>query len=111
MTWGEPVTRIRAGTSPGPDPYGNPLPGVDVQTVIEGAAFDPGGSREPVEVGRTQTITTPKVFFMDAWPDIVESDRLVVRGRTFTVQGRPPAWRSPWSGMGGLVVELQEVED
>jgi len=106
---GEPVTRIRR-TQTGVDAYNNPVYADTTTVLAELAAFDPGGSLEPVEVGRAQVVTTPKAYFADQWPDVVVSDRLVIRGRTFTVQGRPADWRSPWTGMGGLVVELREVE-
>lgn len=107
---GETVTRLRTGASPGEDPYGNPLPGVDVEVAIPGAAFDPGGSLEPVEVGRAQTVTTPKLYFTTS-PDIISSDRLRVRGLVYSVIGRPALWVSPFTGVtAGMVVELKVAE-
>ena len=108
---GETVTRIRAGASPSLDPYGDPLPGADAETDLPGAAFDPGGSLEPVEVGRAQTVTTPKVYFYRSSPDVVSTDRLRVRGLTYQVIGRPALWVSPYTlTTAGLVVELKLVE-
>lgn len=108
---GETVHRIRTGASPGDDRYGNPLPGVDVETALTGAAFDPGGSLEPVEVGRMPVITTPKVYFRDYAPDIVSTDRLRVRGLVYAVVGRPARWVSPYTtAVAGLVVELRNTE-
>lgn len=108
---GETVTRIRTGASPGLDRYGNPLPGVDAEVPIDGAAFDPGGSLEPLEVGRAQTVTTPKVYFWRSAPDIVSTDRLRVRGLVYQVIGHPARWESPFTTeVAGLVVELQLVE-
>lgn len=108
---GETVTRIRTGASPGVDRYGNALPGVDVDTPIDGAAFDPGGSLEPVEAGRAQTVTTPKVYFYQSSPDIVSTDRLRVRGLTYQVIGHPAVWVSPFTTQtAGLVVELKLAE-
>lgn len=110
--FGETVIRIRAGAPTGEhDRYGAPILGPDVETPLEGAAFDPGGSREPVEVGRAAVITTPRVFFPEQWPDVVSTDRLRVRGVEYRVTGRPPEWRDPFgSDVGGLVVELEAVE-
>lgn len=108
---GETVTRIRAGESAGDDRYGNPTPGPDVETSFAGAAFDPGGSLEPTEVGRASVVTSPKVYFRDAWPDILPADRLRVRGDVYRVIGRPAKWRNPYtSHVAGLVVELELVE-
>lgn len=107
---GEPVTRRRQQQT-GEDRYGNPVYGL-VDTVLpERAAFDPGGSREPVEVGRTQTVTTPKLFFPKAYPDLNETDQVVVRGEVFAIEGNPADWKSPFgSDVGGLVVELKKAE-
>lgn len=109
MAWvGEPVTRRRQEQS-GTDRYGNPVYGW-VDTVLpERAAFDPGGTREAVEVGRDPVVTTPKLYFI-VHPDLASTDRLVVRGRVYTVQGDPAVWDDPFgSAVGGTVVELEAV--
>jgi len=111
MSFGESVVRVRRGAQTGEDRYGQPVYGAAAETTIEGAAFDPGGSVEPVEVGRTPVITTPRVYFPDGSPDIVPTDRLRVRGVLYAVTGRPAAWVYPWSGAtSGTVVELEAVE-
>lgn len=109
MFVGEPVTRRRREQT-GTDRYNNPIYG-DVDTVLEErAAFDPGGSREPVEVGREQVITTPKLYFPRQWPDLTSSDRVIVRGVEYAIEGDLPDWRSPFgSDVGGLVVELKRA--
>ncbi len=109
MFVGEPVTRRRSEQT-GVDRYGNPVYSTTETVLDQRAAFDPGGSREPVEVGREQVVTTPKLYFLRTWPDLLEQDEVMVRGRWFTVQGVPADWRSPYeSPLGGMVVELQEV--
>ena len=107
--FGEPVERIRREQT-GVDRYGNPQY-TDVESTVEGAAFDPGGSREPVEVGRTQTVTTPKLYFANSRPDLTRDDSVRVRGVVYAVEGDPADWRSPFgSSLGGLVVELKRAE-
>lgn len=110
MFVGEPVTRRRRDQT-GTDRYGNPVYAL-VDTVLEQrAGFDPGGSREPVEVGRTQTVTTPKLYFRKQYPDLVKTDLVIVRGLAFVIEGDPADWKSPYgSTVGGLVVELKRAE-
>lgn len=111
MAWvGEPVTRRRQQQT-GTDRYGNPVY-EPVDTVLpERAGFDPGGSREPVEVGREQTVTTPKLYFRRAYPDLNDTDQVLVRGVVFDIEGNPADWKSPFgSDVGGLVVELKKAE-
>ena len=108
---GETVTRIRAGEQTGVDRYGNPVYGPDVETLIEGAFFDPGSSNELIVVGGVPMTTTPTLYFPGRWPDLVADDRVQVRGVEYHVDGRPGDWRSPWgSNAGGLVVTLRLAE-
>lgn len=105
---GEQVVRVRRVDSGQVDRYGVPIL-TEQQVTLTGAAFDPGGSREPVEVGRAAVVTAPRLFFQ-SWPDVAAGDRIEVRGTSFEVIGDPADWRSPWGGnTGGLVVELQVV--
>lgn len=108
--FGELVTRRRRAQS-GVDRYGNPVY-ADVEAALpERAAFDPGGSREPVEVGREQVVTTPKLYFPRAFPDLMPSDRVRVRGVTYSIEGEPAVWIDPFgSDNGGTVVELKRAE-
>lgn len=109
MFIGEPVTR-RRNQQTGTDRYGSPVYGL-VDTVLpERAGFDPGGSREPVEVGREQTVTTPKLYFREQRPDLNKTDLVVMRGVEYQIEGDPADWRSPYgSTLGGLVVELKKA--
>ena len=114
MAWTElrggfTVTRIRATDTGTPDRYGNPVT-APVETVLDQlAAFDPGGSREPVEVGRTSVVTTPKLYFIEA-VDLIADDGVRVNARTFTVEGVPAEWQDPFgTPVSGMVIELQEV--
>ena len=104
----EPVVRLR-GESTGVDRYGNPVM-VDVELDLPPAAFAPEGSPESGEPGRSIVSQAPTLYWRDAWPDVVASDRVRVRGEVFAVDGRPVEWRSPWSGVGGLVVRLRRAD-
>jgi hypothetical protein len=107
---GETVTRIRRGEQTGTDPYGEPVYGPATETPVPGAAFDPGGSVEPVEPGRTAVVTMPRLLFRDSIPDIVADDQVRVRGLAYDVVGDPALWVSPYTGReAGLVVELKRT--
>lgn len=105
---GETVVRIR-GEQSGEDRYGSPT-FTDAETDIEGAAYDPGGSREPATPERDAVVTNPKLYFTYQ-PDIVATDRIRVRGVVHEIVSRPALWVSPFTGVtAGLVVELGLVE-
>lgn len=107
----ETVTRLRDEAT-GLDAYNNPVV-TTVETAIPGAAFAPEqASAETVEVGRQAVLTQPAVYFPGAWPDIVRTDRLRVRGVLYDVDGDPADWRFPFAatGPGGLVVSLKRAE-
>lgn len=109
---GESVTRLRG--TPVTDPYSGEATGVSWDSpeslVIPGCAFNPGGSQEPVQDSRSAVITQPEVYApVDA--DVLSGDRLVVRGLTYEVEGRPADWRNAFTGWApGLVIRLQLVE-
>ena len=105
------VIRLRAGAQTGTDAFDQPIYGPDTETPIAGALFAPGGSMEPVEAGRDPLVTVPTLYFPGAWPDIVATDRIRVRGHVFAVTGVPADWRPARdSGPGGLVVSLTDPE-
>lgn len=106
----ETVTRIRDGAQTGTDAFGQPIYGPDVETPIEGALFAPGGTSEPVELGRAPVISEPTLYFRNSWPDIVSTDRLRVRGVVYDVEGVPAEWhRGDQEPLGGLVVTLRRA--
>lgn len=122
---GETVTRLRAPLAE--DPYsgetirrdwaGATWPSVfpavwpdDVEALeIPGCAFDPGGSSEPAEQGRASVTTQPSIL-APFGADITATDRVVIRDRTWDVDGDPAAYRNPFTGWeAGLVVKLKAV--
>lgn len=109
---GETVTRLRGTTTT--DPYSGQSTQIDWTTPdsldIDGCAFNPGESSEPLQTARNAVLTRPEVYAPPE-SDILAGDRLVVRGDTYEVQGHPQDWRSPFTGWRpGLVVPLERVE-
>lgn len=113
MTWlaytsGDTVTRRRFTLGP-EDAHGNATKVAKDSVLPQTAAFDPGGSREPVEVGRSSVVTEPKLYFTER-PDLTADDHVQVRSLWYSIEGDPADWRSPFgSDVGGLVVELKRV--
>lgn len=108
---GETVVRLRGSASV--DPYSGEATGTDWaapdRLEVYGCAFDPGGSQEPLEDGRSVVITRPKVY-APADADILPGDRLEVRGVEYEIEGDPAVWRSPFTGWEpGMVVNLERV--
>ena len=111
FAYGETVTRLRAGVSVDPysqevtEDWSNPS-----SFDVAGCGFDPGSSGETLDLARNVLITQPKVY-APAGSDIVATDRLVVRGITYEVDGDVAEWRSPFTGWEpGIVVPLKRSE-
>lgn len=108
---GETVTRLRATAKL--DRSSGEMTGADwispSTLVILGCAFDPGTSTEPLERGRDAVLTQPTVY-APAGSDVLAGDRLVVRGRTWEVDGDPGDFRSPFTGWHpGVAIALKAV--
>ena len=95
------------------DPYsGGTVESWDAPTeaAVEGVAVADGGSLEPVQDARNSVESDFDLLFP---PDetVTAQQRVVVRGLTCTVQGRPFLWRNPFTGWEpGLVVQAKIVE-
>ena len=110
--YGETVTRLRPQTST--DPYSGEqspnwtLPPSSEST--EGWGVDDSRSAEPLEPGR-DAVATDFVLYRDEPADILPGDRVVVRGLTCEVVGRPATWQSPFTGwQAGFVVRANIKE-
>lgn len=109
---GETGTRLRPFTAL--DPYSEEDITEDWSTpyalTIPGLAFNPGSSNEPSEVGRNSVVTQPEVY-APVGVDILASDRLTIRGKTYLVDGNPAEWVNPFTGWpAGVVIKLKDVE-
>jgi hypothetical protein len=79
---------------------------VDVQV----KAFDPGSSEEPRRSGQHRVVTTPQLF-LDAASVFAPRDRVIVRGKTYEVDGETQEWRNPRRRRAkGNVVALRRVD-
>ncbi len=110
--YGITVTRQR-GTAV-LDPYSGEETGISWadpdEIEVEGCAFNPGGSTEPVEVGRAAVVSKPTVY-APFGADIRAKDRLKIGDTTYDVDGRPAPFKNPFTGWEpGLVVTLKDVE-
>lgn len=101
-----PVTRLR-DSEPQLDQDDQPIPGSGSTSAqpLPDALFAPGNTSEPVVAGTAAVISQPTLY----WPsqtdlDIVATDRLVVGGTTYMVEGIPANWPL------GTVVTLKAVQ-
>ncbi len=110
---GETVTVLTAGTTT--DPYSTePAEDWDNPTSldVEGIGVADGGSTEPLQDARDSIESD----FDLIWPADAEvtptaQNRVIVRGLTCTVQGRPFLWSSPLTGWTpGLIVKAKLME-
>lgn len=112
FAFGETVTRLRG--APATDPYSGQATGIDWDTAdeldIDGCGFNPGQSSEPLQEARNAVLTQPEVY-APVGSDVLAGDRVVVRGKTYDVDGDPADWRSPFTGwQPGMVIALKRVE-
>jgi hypothetical protein len=105
------VTRRRQVTTGATDAYDQPITTDEDTPLTPLAGFDPGGSREPVEIGRQPTVTTPKLYWQGTDTiDLTDQDQVLVLGKVYDVIGYPAVWNDPFgSTVGGIVVELKRA--
>lgn len=106
---GEQVTILTAGFEE--DPYSGDMEQswewTPTETVVEGVGVADGGSLEPLEAGRNAVDSDFDLFF-PADTVVTSDNRVVVRGLTCDVAGRPFLWRNPFTGWTpGLVVKVK----
>lgn len=109
---GETVTRQR-GTAV-TDPYSGEATGIDWDNPdeldIDGCAVASGGSLEPLQNARSAVVSDFSVM-APFGSDVLANDRLVVRGLTCEITGRPFDWQSPFTGwQPGMVFHAKIVE-
>lgn len=118
--YGETVTLQTAGTTT--DPYtGDPVSAWELSdgqmwttapasVDVPGVAVADGGSIEPLEDARNSVESDFDLMF-PADAEVTAQNRIVVRGLTCEVSGRPFLWRNPFTGWTpGLVVKVKIKE-
>lgn len=96
---GETVTRLRG--IPTADPYSGESTALDWTTPqtleIPRCAVDDSKTRETNDVNRN-AVVTDFVIWPDAVYDVTAADRLIIRGLTCEIVGRPSTWSNPFTG-------------
>ena len=109
LPYAEPVTIQSPGTIT--DRYGNETTDWSTPTErAESCGVADGGSTEPLQDARNAVDSDFDLIF-DHDPGISSADRVVVRGLTCEVAGRPFLWRSPFTGWEpGTIVRVKVRE-
>lgn len=99
---------IVSRTVTGQDGDGNDVY-TDVSTATTGA-FAPEGSTELIQ-GQDTVIANPKFYLSLGAPVPAATDRLVVRGLTYEIDGPPQFFHNPFTAYEpGAVLSLQRVD-
>jgi hypothetical protein len=111
---GETITILRPGT-PTRDAYGNDVPGAPTETVVPGCGLSPtsvGGGNQGAEILQARdTVITGLTLYAPTGTDLRATDRVLVDGALYDVDGPPGSFASPFTGSTGPVVAvLQQVE-
>ncbi|MCA6090949.1 hypothetical protein LE181_02010 [Streptomyces sp. SCA3-4] len=93
--FGEVVTVLRPG-APVRDVYGNDVHGPDEEHPVPGCSIAPRSGSETV--GGRDTVVEHLVIFAPPAADVRPTDRLRIRGLTYTVHGPVEVYRSPLTG-------------
>ena len=95
----ETVVRVRP---PETDNTGDPVPGTGSELSIEGCLYAPGPVLErndhAAQVGEDGTVYAPEGV------DVEATDRLIIRGVVYEVDGHPQWWRG-----AGVVIGVKRV--
>jgi len=98
-----PVTILRAGVATGEyDAQGYPIIGPDTSTISDGWRIAPRSSTESALNYGQATVTGLTIYNL-AQVVVLSTDRVVVRGETWAVDGDSAAWHN------GTVVNLKRA--
>jgi hypothetical protein len=77
----------------------------DVSTALSPAMFSPADTTPATAEKNEPVVPAPTLYWFNEWPDVIDTDRLTVRGVSYEVFTTPADWRG--IGVGGLVVKLR----
>ena len=108
---GETVYILRAATLT--DPYSGETTGQDwgnaTMTEVSGVGVADGGSLEPTQDARN-SVESDFDLILPYGTDVGPADRVIVRGETCEVVGRPFDWRHPMTGWeAGKIARVKVV--
>lgn len=84
------IARIRAGASTGNDQYGDPIPGVSSELVVNGCSVEPGSG---TEFDDRREATTTLYTALAPPSDVMETDLIRYDGTVYAVDGPVGRWR------------------
>ncbi len=91
------------------DEHRNPIESFGPPERVGIIALDPGGSIDPRRAEHPErTITTPTIYALFGSP-FVEHDRVLARGVTYVVDGKPDRWIDEDGVEVGDVINLRKV--
>ena len=90
------------------DVYGDPIPGVFSDHITWFGKFSPNNPSEASEVGRNKVIAGGAVYVRDlpVRPDLRPTDRAIVRGVEYEIDGEVNVWARSTSWAIHFVVKL-----
>lgn len=94
----------------GADAHGNETETYGPAVTLAGFGFDPGSSSEPRLPGQDRVVVEPTLYGPYSMP-FVPRDQVIVRGKTYEVDGEVRQWKHMVSNReAGAVVTLRRVD-
>lgn len=111
LTQGDTVTIIRPGPAT-QDAYGNDVPGTPTEIPVTGCGIAPRdgtGSASNELIDARDTVISGLTLYAPYGTDIRATDKVLVGGQLYEVEGLPGSFRSPFTGSTGPVVASLEL--